>query len=47
MGPLHYGIIYHVYHPCMLFSCINIVMQIVYIKGTTQTYFVIKLYQIK
>ena len=28
-------IIYHVLHPCLLFSHINIIMQIMYIKGTT------------
>ena len=30
----HYGIIYHVHHPCLLVSCINIIKQIIYIKGT-------------
>ena len=30
----HYGIIYHVHHPFLLFSYINILMQIIYIKGT-------------
>ena len=30
----HYAIIYHVHYPGLLFSHINIIMQIIYIKGT-------------
>ena len=33
--PEHYGIIYHVHHPCLLFSYVNIKMQTIYIKDTT------------
>ena len=31
----HYGIICHVPHYCLLFSHINIIMQVMHIKGTT------------
>ena len=31
----HYCIIYHVYHPSLLLSKRNIIMQIISIKGTT------------
>ena len=34
--PGHYGIIYHVHHPSLSFSNINIIMQMMYIKGTRQ-----------
>ena len=43
---IHYGIIYHVHHPCLLFSHINIIMQIMYIKGTTWSSVVFIKYQI-
>ena len=38
MHKSHYGIIYHVDHPCLLLSykaIVNITIQIIYIKGTT------------
>ena len=43
---LHYGIMYHVRHPCLLFSYINMTMQIIYIKGTTDIYIMLIKYQI-
>ena len=35
---LHYGIIYHVHHPCLLFTYINIILQIIYNKGDKVLY---------
>ena len=34
--PLQRGVSYHVHHPSLILSYVNIIMQIIYIKGRAQ-----------